>query len=99
MVFEYSVKLFEYSLWEIMPQSVREIVSLSGYWYITRSIWGAESLVWVSITYLELGSLYMLHCFLTTVTQEEDPAFAYLNSEAYVLPVRRDVNMKVSTVP
>ena len=32
------------------------------------------------------------------VAQEEDPAFANLNSETSVLPVRRDVNMKVSTV-
>ena len=54
----------------------------------------------VSMNYLEWGSLYHI-CYIISwplVTQEEDPTFANLNSEASELPVRRDVNMKVSTV-
>ena len=40
----------------------------------------------------------MLNCFLTTCNSRRRPAFGNLNSEASVLPVRRDVNMKVLTV-
>ena len=69
----------EYWFWEILPLSVREIVSLSGHWtslsghrtYPDTGTVHDQFEEWkvrsgVSINYLELGALYMLNCFLTT---------------------------------
>ena len=72
MVFKYSVQLFEYLFWEILPLSVQEIVSLYGHWTFldTGTVHDQFEVQKVrsgiSINYLELGSLYKLNCFLTS---------------------------------
>ena len=107
MVFEYSVELFEYT-WIFVLEDCAAVASgdhfsvrapdISGYWYSTWSIWGVESSVRAFYKLFRIRLLVCVKLFLDHITQEEDPAFANLNLEASVLPVRRDVNMKVSTV-
>ena len=66
--------------------------------YYTRSVSVAEIWSGVSINYLELVSLYMLNCLLATCYSRRRPSVYKLNSEASMLPVRRDISIKVSTV-
>ena len=87
-----------------MPLSLREIVSLSPHrTYPDTGIVHNQFMVQkvqsgVFINYLELGFLHMFNCSWPLATQEEGTAFATSNSEASVLPMQRDVNMKVLTV-
>ena len=75
-----SSNIFKYSFWKIMPLSGSEIVSLSRHrTYQDTGTSHDQSEVQkvrsgVSINYLELGSWYMLHCFLTTWNARRSPA-------------------------
>ena len=72
--------IFEYSFLEIVSLSVREIVILSGHqtYPDTGTVHNQFNVQkfrsWVSITYLELSSLHMLNCFLTTCKSRRRPS-------------------------
>ena len=75
--------------------SVREIVSVSGHRTypdtgpVHDQVEVRKVCSWVSINYLELGSLYMLNCFLTTCNSRRRPGIRKFKFRSVCLTCER----------
>ena len=82
-IFGITIRIY-YPFREIMPLSVWNIICLSrhqtypdtGTVHDQFEVWKVRS--WVSINYLELGSLYMVNCLLTTCNSRRRPSICKL---------------------